>query len=173
MQRDARCRQHLFRLQYYDFFQNRCGDTSFKNQCAVVTSSIPSDDDLCKHTSDLHEEDELKFKHDMAIKSFADFGVGGIEEYEKKSKNRFLNSLSQMKVLIVVEKLLTGFVAPAATVLYIDCDMRDHTLFQTICRVNWLGTDVKDKDDRIIALTHKEFGIVVDFKHLSTRSRMR
>ena len=44
--------------------------------------------------------------------------------------------------------------------------MRDHTLFQAICRVNRLGTDVKDSDGNVVVHTHKEFGIVVDFKHL-------
>ncbi|MGN0846606.1 MAG: type I restriction endonuclease subunit R [Kiritimatiellia bacterium] len=151
---------------YYDFFQNRCSNTALKNRCAVVTSFSPSDEDLRKHSSDPHEEDELKFKHDMAIKSFADLGVGGVEEYEKKAKERFLNSPSQMKLLIVVDKLLTGFDAPTATVLYIDRDMRNHTLFQAICRVNRLGTDVKDKDGKIVTLTHKEFGLIIDFKHL-------
>lgn len=151
---------------YYDFFQNRCSNTALKNRCAVVTSFSPSDDNLRKRSSDPYEEDELKFKHDMALKSFADLGVGSVEEYEKKAKARFLNSPAQMKLLIVVDKLLTGFDAPTATVLYIDRDMRDHTLFQAICRVNRLGTDVKDKDGKIVALTHKEFGLVIDFKHL-------
>lgn len=151
---------------YYDFFQNRCSNSALKNRCAVVTSFSPSDDDLRKHSSDPHEEDELKFKHDMALKSFSDLGVGGVEEYEKKAKDRFLNIPSQMKLLIVVDKLLTGFDAPTATVLYIDRDMRDHTLFQAICRVNRLGTDVKDKDGKVTVLTHKEFGLIVDFKHL-------
>ncbi len=151
---------------YYDFFQNRCSNTALRNRCAVVTSFSPSDDDLRKHASDPTEEDEQKFKHDMALKSFADLGVGCVEEYEKKAKDRFLNSPSQMKLLIVVDKLLTGFDAPTATVLYIDRDMRDHTLFQAICRVNRLGADVKNKDGNIVARTHKEFGLVVDFKHL-------
>ncbi|MGN0845537.1 MAG: type I restriction endonuclease subunit R [Kiritimatiellia bacterium] len=150
---------------YYDFFQNRCSNTALKNRCAVVTSFSPSDDDLRKHASDPHEEDELKFKHDMAIKSFADLGVNDVDKYEEKAKKRFLESPAQMKLLIVVDKLLTGFDAPTATVLYIDRDMRDHTLFQAICRVNRLGTDVKDKDGKVVP-THKEFGLIVDFKHL-------
>ena len=151
---------------YYDFFQNRCSNTALKNRCAVVTSFSPSDDDLRKRSSDPHEEDELKFKHDMALKSFADLGVNDVDKYEEKAKKRFLESPSQMKLLIVVDKLLTGFDAPTATVLYIDRDMRDHTLFQAICRVNRLGTDVKDKDGKVVVQTHKEFGLIVDFKHL-------
>ena len=59
-----------------------------------------------------------------------------------------------MKLLIVVDKLLTGFDAPPATYLYIDKSMRDHGLFQAICRVNRL-----DGED-------KEYGYVVDYKDL-------
>ena len=151
---------------YYDFFQNKSSDTTLKNRCAVVTSFNPTDNDLRKKSSDPNEEDELKFKHDMAERSFADLGVKNVEEYEAKAKDRFINAPAQMKLLIVVDKLLTGFDAPTATVLYIDRDMRDHTLFQAICRVNRLGTDVKDADGKVVAITHKEFGLIVDFKHL-------
>ena len=59
-----------------------------------------------------------------------------------------------MKLLIVVDKLLTGFDAPSATYLYIDKQMRDHGLFQAICRVNRL-----DGED-------KEYGYIVDYKDL-------
>jgi type I restriction enzyme R subunit len=59
-----------------------------------------------------------------------------------------------MKLLIVVDKLLTGFDAPSATYLYIDKSMRDHGLFQAICRVNRL-----DGDD-------KEYGYIIDYKDL-------
>ena len=60
----------------------------------------------------------------------------------------------KMKLLIVVDKLLTGFDAPPATYLYIDKNMQDHGLFQAICRVNRL-----DGED-------KEFGYIVDYKDL-------
>ena len=59
-----------------------------------------------------------------------------------------------MKLLIVVDKLLTGFDAPPATYLYIDKQMQDHGLFQAICRVNRL-----DGDD-------KEYGYIIDYKDL-------
>jgi type I restriction enzyme R subunit len=153
-------------FKYYDFFQNRCSNTKLKDKCAVVTSFNPTDNDLRKRSSDPREQDELRFKHDMALKSFSDLDVKNAEDYEKKAKERFIKSPAQMKLLIVVDKLLTGFDAPAATVLYIDRDMRDHTLFQAICRVNRLGTDIKDENGSVVAKTHKEFGLIVDFKHL-------
>ena len=59
-----------------------------------------------------------------------------------------------MKLLIVVDKLLTGFDAPPCTYLYIDKRMQDHGLFQAICRVNRLDDDSKD------------FGYIVDYKQL-------
>ena len=59
-----------------------------------------------------------------------------------------------MKLLIVVDKLLTGFDAPSATYLYIDKPMRDHGLFQAICRVNRLDGE------------SKEYGYIVDYRDL-------
>lgn len=59
-----------------------------------------------------------------------------------------------MQLLIVVDKLLTGFDAPPCTYLYIDKSMQDHGLFQVICRTNRL-----DGED-------KEFGYIIDYKDL-------
>ena len=69
-------------------------------------------------------------------------------------KKKFIDEPGQMKLLIVVDKLLTGFDAPPATYLYIDKQMQDHGLFQAICRVNRL-----DGDD-------KEYGYIIDYKDL-------
>ena len=77
-----------------------------------------------------------------------------VEEFEKQVKKKFIDEPGQMRLLIVVDKLLTGFNAPAATYLYIDKSMADHNLFQAICRVNRL-----DSDD-------KEYGYIVDYKDL-------
>ncbi len=59
-----------------------------------------------------------------------------------------------MKLLIVVDKLLTGFDAPSLTYLYMDKKMQDHKLFQAVCRVNRL--DSEDKD----------FGCIIDYSDL-------
>src|SRR3989344_3572554 len=66
----------------------------------------------------------------------------------------FVDEPGQMKLLIVVDKLLTGFDAPSATYLYIDKSMQDHGLFQAICRVNRL-------DDE-----SKTYGFIIDYKDL-------
>ena len=59
-----------------------------------------------------------------------------------------------MKLLIVVSKLLTGFDAPSCTYIYLDNELRDHNLFQAICRTNRLDGDDKD------------YGHIIDFKEL-------
>ena len=56
--------------------------------------------------------------------------------FEETIKEYFINKPDEIKLLILVDKLLTGFDAPPATYLYIDKKMRDHGLFQAICRVN-------------------------------------
>src|SRR5216684_2234685 len=76
------------------------------------------------------------------------------ETYEEWAKGLFTKEPANMKLLVVVDKLLTGFDAPPCTYLYIDKSMQDHGLFQAICRVNRL--DGEDKD----------FGYIVDYKDL-------
>lgn len=83
-----------------------------------------------------------------------EIAVNKVDDFEKAVKKKFIKEPGQIKLLIVVDKLLTGFDAPPATYLYIDKQMRDHGLFQAICRVNRL--DCEDKD----------FGYIVDYKDL-------
>ena len=76
------------------------------------------------------------------------------EDEEKKIRKEFPKSDTKPKILIVTEKLLTGFDAPNLYSLYLDKPMRDHTLLQTIARVNrpYEKEGIK-----------KPFGLVVDF----------
>ena len=83
-----------------------------------------------------------------------DSAMHKVNQFEQEVKKRFVDEPGQMKLLIVVDKLLTGFDAPSATCLYIDKQMQDHGLFQAICRVNRL-----DGED-------KEYGYIVDYKDL-------
>jgi type I restriction enzyme R subunit len=76
------------------------------------------------------------------------------ETYEDKVKNLFIKEPANMKLLIVVSKLLTGFDAPSCTYIYLDHQLTSHNLFQAICRTNRL-----DGDD-------KSYGQIVDFKKL-------
>ena len=150
---------------YYEFFQNICSDTILKDRCAVVTSYNPSDNDLRKQKVSAEAESRNQFKNKMANQSFADAGVKNSADYEKRAKDLFKRKPSVMKLLIVVDKLLTGFDAPSATYLYIDKEMKDHTLFQALCRVNRLGVNVEDAFGNVV-FTKKEYGLIVDFKHL-------
>ena len=81
-------------------------------------------------------------------------GMTKTETYEEQAKELFVKEPANMKLLVVVDKLLTGFDAPPCTYLYIDKSMQDHGLFQAICRTNRL--DGEDKD----------FGYIVDYKDL-------
>jgi type I restriction enzyme R subunit len=65
------------------------------------------------------------------------------ETYEEDAKKLFRKQPAKMKLLVVVDKLLTGFDAPPCSYLYIDKSMQDHGLFQAICRTNRL--DGEDK----------------------------
>ena len=81
-------------------------------------------------------------------------GTNKTETYEEQAKKLFTKEPANMKLLVVVDKLLTGFDVPPCTYLYIDKSMQDHGLFQAICRTNRL--DGEDKD----------FGYIVDYKDL-------
>jgi type I restriction enzyme R subunit len=75
-------------------------------------------------------------------------------KFEENAKKMFIEQPANMQLLIVVDKLLTGFDAPSCTYLYIDKEMQDHGLFQAICRVNRTEND------------DKQFGYIVDYKNL-------
>ncbi|WP_028124896.1 type I restriction endonuclease subunit R [Eremococcus coleocola] len=131
---------------YWEIFQS----SGFK-KCAVVTSYEPNAASVRTATSDLNEESESEYK-----KSIYERMLNGrtTQDYESEVKKKFKEEPANMKLLIVVDKLLTGFDAPSATYLYIDKSMRDHDLFQAICRVN--RPDGEDKD----------YGYIVDYKDL-------
>src|SRR5437763_5426806 len=74
--------------------------------------------------------------------------------YEDEVKRQFIEEPANMKLLVVVSKLLTGFDAPSCTYIYLDNELYDHNLFQAICRTNRLDGDDKD------------YGHIVDFKKL-------
>lgn len=62
---------------------------------------------------------------------------GSEEAYLKYVKDEFVNG-DEIDLLIVVDKLLTGFDAPRASTLYIDKQLKEHNLLQAIARVNRL-----------------------------------
>lgn len=120
-------------------------------RCAIVTSYEPTTQSVRTATSDLSQESEDEYKKSIYERMI---GEKKQAEFEKEVKGQFKDEPAQMKLLIVVDKLLTGFDAPSATYLYIDKSMRDHDLFQAICRVN--RPDGEDKD----------YGYIVDYMDL-------
>ena len=143
----------------YDLFSQ----TDLKGKCAIITSYKPSPNDIKGEDSGEGLTEKLK-QYDIYRRMLADYfsepedkAMYRVEEFETKVKERFIKEPGQIRLLIVVDKLLTGFDAPPATYLYIDKPMRDHALFQAICRVNRL-----DGED-------KEYGYIVDYKDLFNR----
>ncbi len=139
---------------YFELFQK----TPFKDRCAVVTSYNPYIGDVTLEETGEHSETRKQFIYSTYKKLLegveARPGMTETETYEERAKALFTREPASMKLLIVVDKLLTGFDAPPCTYLYIDKPMQDHGLFQAICRVNRL--DGEDKD----------FGYIVDYKDL-------
>lgn len=77
------------------------------------------------------------------------------EEEEKKIRKDFTRKAEKPKILIVTEKLLTGFDAPILYCMYLDKPMRDHVLLQAIARVN---RPYEDDQGQV-----KPYGFVLDF----------
>ena len=124
--------------------------TELAGKCAIVTSYAPSAADIKGEETGEGLTERLR-KYEIYNRMLGDKTA---EVFEDEVKKKFIEQPGQMRLLIVVDKLLTGFDAPSATYLYIDKQMRDHGLFQAICRVNRL-----DGDD-------KEYGYIVDYKDL-------
>ena len=140
----------------FEMFQK----TDLAGKCAVVTSYRPAPGDIKGEEAGEGRTEKLS-QYDIYRKMPAahfnepeDTPMRKTERFEQEVKKRFIDEPGQMKLLVVVDKLLTGFDAPPATCLYIDKQMRDHGLFQAICRVNRL-----DGED-------KEYGYVIDYKDL-------
>ena len=76
-------------------------------------------------------------------------------DQEKEIRKKFINKNEQPKILIVTQKLLTGFDAPILYCMYLDKPMRDHVLLQAIARVN---RPYEDADGLV-----KPAGFVLDF----------
>ncbi|MGL4448578.1 MAG: type I restriction endonuclease subunit R [Shewanella sp.] len=134
--------------------------SGFADKCAIVTSYQPSASSIKGEESGEGVTEKLAkytIYRQMLAQFFAqseDEAAKRVEEFEKAVKQRFIKEPGRMRLLIVVDKLLTGFDAPSATYLYIDKKMADHNLFQAICRVNRLaGAD-------------KDYGYIIDYKDL-------
>ena len=131
---------------FYELFQQKG-----LRKCAIITSYNPSIDNIKGESTgeSIPTYNQEKYQIYQKMLNGKD-----IETFETEAKKQFIKEPAKMKLLIVVDKLLTGFDAPPATYLYIDKSMQDHGLFQAICRVNRL-----DGED-------KRFGYIIDYKDL-------
>jgi type I restriction enzyme R subunit len=130
---------------YFRLFQN----TTFGDYCGIITSYEPNPSAITREPPHSNE----RYKFDTYTQHVLKKGQT-TTKYEEEMKRRFIQEPANCKLLIVVSKLLTGFDAPSCTYIYLDNEMRDHNLFQAICRTNRL--DGEDKD----------YGYIVDFKQL-------
>ena len=132
--------------QYYKMFQDR----GYLTKCAVITSYEPGALDTASSEYQIY----TKMLNGKSTKDFED-----------DNKKIFRKYPGQMQLLIVVDKLLTGFDAPSATYLYIDKNMQDHGLFQAVCRVNRLD-DKDENESEAGARFNKDYGYVIDYRDL-------
>jgi type I restriction enzyme R subunit len=130
---------------YYRIFKTK----TFGQHCGIITSFEPNHNAISREPA--NSDERYKFdtytKHVLAPNQTT-------KAYEDETKRRFIQEPANLKLLIVVSKLLTGFDAPSCSYIYLDNELRDHNLFQAICRTNRL-----DGDD-------KSYGHIVDFKKL-------
>jgi len=142
---------------YFEMFQN----TPLKGKCALITSYSPATKDITTEGTGENNETDKEYVYKIYSELLKDISPepskSKSETYEDKARTKFIKEPANMKLLIVVDKLLVGFDAPPCTYLYINKKMQDHGLFQAICRVNRL--DSEDKD----------FGYIVDYKDLFTK----
>ena len=134
-------------FRYWEAFER---NGAFAGKTAVVTSYEGQDPSLQEgYTGEKKTEEEYKcamFKRMVGDRT--------AEQFEAYAKEEFIKHPATMKILIVVDKLLTGFDAPSATYMYIDSTLHNHTLFQAICRVNRTNGE------------RKQFGYIIDYKDL-------
>ena len=129
---------HYFRLFH---------ETPFRQHVGIITSYEPTSQAIANAAPNSDE----RYKYDT-YKNFVLKGGKNTQQYEEETKRDFIKKPADMKLLIVVSKLLTGFDAPSCTYIYLDKKLRDHNLFQAICRTNRL--DGEDKD----------YGHIVDYE---------
>jgi len=130
---------------YFRLFQH----TAFGPYCGIITSYEPNANAISKEPPNSDERYKFVTYTQHVLKKGQT-----TKQYEDEAKRRFIEEPANLKLLIVVSKLLTGFDAPSCTYIYLDNELRDHNLFQAICRTNRLDGDDKD------------YGHIVDFKQL-------
>lgn len=140
-----------FVAEHYKTYVENLGYKAFlvgvdREACALYKKALdkylPTEYSQVVYTAGYNDTEELKEYH--------------LDKDEEKTiRKNFAKSGTLPKILIVTEKLLTGYDAPVLYTMYLDKPMRDHTLLQAIARVNRPYEDEEGKK--------KPFGLVIDF----------
>jgi type I restriction enzyme R subunit len=145
---------------YFELLNSTTSD--LKGKVGLVTSYKP-------HTADLKGQGVVATQYKTYTKMISEAlrcsendAVNKSDDYIDLVKDLFVKEPAQMKLLIVVDMLLTGFDAPSATYLYIDKPMKDHSLFQAVCRVNRIDPSGDDKIHGYIVDYRELFAILKD-----------
>ena len=97
---------------YYELFKRT--NSELKNKCAIVTSYSPHTSDITTEDTGASTETEKEFMYNL----YTDLlGTKSTEQYEDWAKAKFCDEPANMKLLIVVSKLLTGFDAPSCILI--------------------------------------------------------
>ena len=114
--------------------------TYFEGREGIKTAVVISDE-----SGIVQEDDDHKKEVDEYLKKIKE-KYSGLNSYERDVIDSFKHQEEGIEIIIVVDKLLTGFDAPRNTVLYLAKDLKDHNLLQAIARVNRLfDNDAKPK----------------------------
>jgi type I restriction enzyme, R subunit len=111
----------------------------FESRGKIRTAVIMSDEKEDGSEENTHKKEVVSYLNDVR-KNHTSVG-----KYEENVIESFKYNEDGIEIIIVVDKLLTGFDAPRNTVLYLTKDLRDHNLLQAIARVNRLFENKKEK----------------------------
>jgi type I restriction enzyme R subunit len=128
---------------YFDLLNSPSSD--LRGKVGLVTSYKPHNNDLKGQGVVANQYKTYTKLISEALRCSEKEALNKTDEYIELVKDQFVKEPARMKLLIVVDMLLTGFDAPSATYLYIDKPMKDHSLFQAVCRVNRIDPTGDDK----------------------------
>lgn len=121
------------------------------NKLDGITPAVVITPNTAKEGEDEINTNETKKRiGDFFTKEIDPLYKNNYDAYEDWVTNEFVDPEGNINLLIVKDKLLTGFDAPPAAVLYVDKKLQDHTLLQAIARVNRV-------------FENKDFGLIVDY----------
>lgn len=109
----------------------------FQTRANIRTAVVISDEHDDGDEEDTHKKEVVKYLDTVRENH------SNVAKYEKDAIDSFKYNDDGIEIIIVVDKLLTGFDAPRNTVLYLAKDLRDHNLLQAIARVNRLHENKK------------------------------